>query len=410
MKIKIAELFAGVGGFRLGFEQASRTAFKVVFSNQWEPGCRKQYASKVYEARYGGQGHANKNISDIESGDIPKHDLLVGGFPCQDFSVAKARNISKGMQGQKGSLWIQIERIIRDKNPKYLFFENVDRLLRSPAEHVGRDFNHILNFLSSRDYIVEWRIINAAEYGYPQKRKRVFIFGYRRGSIIHRSLKSTKRDTLGSIFMNDVFPIEACEYKRFVWDKSNPCAFPNSGIVMPGGAIYATKTSAKYDGQSARLADVLLPLNKVPMEFIVSANDLPRWEKQKSAKDLIKQSKNGYSYRYNEGAVTFPDRLDLPARTILTSEGGASASRTKHIICQQGIYRRLTPTELERLNGFPDEYTAGVLDSRRAFLMGNALVVGIVEDFGRAFYKALQVGKAKSPKLNLPSSSRRRRA
>jgi DNA (cytosine-5)-methyltransferase 1 len=202
-KIKVAELFAGVGGFRLGLEgwngksstsnytKKINSGFKVVWSNQWEPSTKVQHASSVYESKWGINNHSNEDISLVDVKDIPDHDLLVGGFPCQDYSVATTLKNSKGLIGKKGVLWWSIHRILSEKKhkPKFLFLENVDRLLISPSGQRGRDFAIILQSLNQLDYIVEWRVINAAEYGLPQRRRRVFILAYHKSSDIYKQIK-----------------------------------------------------------------------------------------------------------------------------------------------------------------------------------------------------------------------------
>ena len=175
-QLKVCELFAGVGGFRLGLENTGH--YRVVWSNQWEPSTKMQHASLVYEARFGIENHSNVNIETVETKNIPDHDILVGGFPCQDYSVATSLKNSKGLIGKKGVLWWSIHRILTEKKnkPKYLFLENVDRLLKSPSTQRGRDFAIMLRSLSDLGYAVEWRVINAAEYGMPQRRRRVFFW------------------------------------------------------------------------------------------------------------------------------------------------------------------------------------------------------------------------------------------
>ena len=162
-QLKVCELFAGVGGFRLGLERTNR--FEVVWSNQWEPSTKMQHASLVYEARFGKENHCNANIETVKTEEIPDHDMLVGGFPCQDYSVATSLKNSKGLIGKKGVLWWSIHRILSEKKnkPNYLFLENVDRLLKSPSTQRGRDFAVMLRSLSDLGYAVEWRVINAAE-------------------------------------------------------------------------------------------------------------------------------------------------------------------------------------------------------------------------------------------------------
>ena len=141
-KIKVVELFAGVGGFRLGLDKKN---YDIVWSNQWEPSTKKQHASLVYEARFGKDNHSNEDINEVvmrNVEEVPDHDLLVGGFPCQDYSVATTLHNSKGLKGKKGVLWWAIHRILEKKKhkPRYLLLETVDRLLKSPANQRGRDF------------------------------------------------------------------------------------------------------------------------------------------------------------------------------------------------------------------------------------------------------------------------------
>ncbi|MDE6436918.1 MAG: DNA (cytosine-5-)-methyltransferase, partial [Muribaculaceae bacterium] len=177
--IRVIELFAGVGGFRVGLERAS-SRFKTIWNNQWEPSTKRQDASIIYCRQFGLAGHVNEDINLVSTEDIPDGDILVGGFPCQDYSVATTLKNSGGIEGKKGVLWWQIHRILREhKNPpKYLLLENVDRLLSSPASQRGRDFAIILASLSDLGYYVEWRVINAADYGMPQRRKRTYILAF----------------------------------------------------------------------------------------------------------------------------------------------------------------------------------------------------------------------------------------
>jgi DNA (cytosine-5)-methyltransferase 1 len=123
----------------------------------------------------------------------------------------------------------------------------------------------------------------------------------------------------------------------------------------------------------------------VPKSFFVPAARVKDWQYHKGGKqELRTNANNGFTYTYSEGAMSFPDPLDKPSRTIVTGEGGSGPSRFKHVVrTPEGKLRRLTPVELERLNMFPDGHTEGASDARRAFLMGNALVTGIVERVGR---------------------------
>ena len=210
--LKVVELFAGVGGFRLGLQAVSERAFRVVLSNQWEPSTKRQHANKFMRL-FPSSKHNGESIENILVDEIPEHDFLVGGFPCQDYSVATGLKNSAGLYGKKGVLWWQIERILREKGesaPNYLILENVDRLLKSPADQRGRDFAVMLTSLNKLGYAVEWRVVNAADYGFVQKRRRVFILAYRNGTKLYQELIETglERWMRADGLFQETFPAE----------------------------------------------------------------------------------------------------------------------------------------------------------------------------------------------------------
>lgn len=403
--IKVVELFAGVGGFRIGLEGAS-DAYDTIWNNQWEPSTVRQDASLVYRARFGEKGHSNVDINAVKTKDIPDHDLLVGGFPCQDYSVASTLSKSGGIEGKKGVLWWQIYRILNEKGdnrPKYIFLENVDRLLGSPAKQRGRDFAIILASLADLGYIVEWRVINAAEYGMPQRRRRTYIVGFLEGSNIHRKVEKLDNWVLFDGVMAKAFPFQkksgtVSEFKidgtiQEVSDSFNKgkknSPFGEAGI-MRHREVYSVDGTSVYDGPTMTLGGNLVDENLVPEEYFISDDELPKWEYEKGPKKIERISKEGYSYIFSEGGMAFPDSIDKPSRTIITSEGGTAPSRFKHVVkTPSGRYRRLIPLELERLNMFPDNHTlhGEVSDGKRAFLMGNALVCGIVREVGKSLFR-----------------------
>ena len=399
-EVRVVELFAGVGGFRIGLERASKR-YKTIWNNQWEPSTKRQDASVIYCRQFGSKGHSNVDIATVPTDAIPQHDLLVGGFPCQDYSVATTLKRSGGIEGKKGVLWWQIYRIIAEspKKPKYLFLENVDRLLKSPASQRGRDFALILASLSDLGYIVEWRVINAAEYGMPQRRRRTYILAYHTSTAIAHNIKikDAKNWILNVGTIATAFPVLAKKNavtttfdicgtldeisSNFNTDKIKS-GFENAGIMMDRQVV-TIATVPHYEGEHLLLGQLLLPEKNVPDVFFISEKDLPKWKYLKGSKQEIRKSADGYEYKYSEGNMAFPDALDKPSRTIITGEGGSGPSRFKHVVqTESGRYRRLTPVELERLNMFPDRHTEGISDARRAFLMGNALVTGIVEKIG----------------------------
>ena len=405
MSLKVVELFAGVGGFRLGLE---KSAFEVIWSNQWEPSTKKQHASMVYEARFGNKGHSNKDIALVAIDEIPDHDLLCGGFPCQDYSVATTLNNSKGLKGKKGVLWWSIHRILeekKNKRPKYLFLENVDRLLKSPGTQRGRDFAVMLQSLNELGYAIEWRVVNAADYGMPQKRRRVFFLGYHRSSQLYKKVKIIEKlDWIldqGTIAHS--FPIHHTEeFYKFKLEgdlvhitnnfniKGGSSPFMNTGIMVDG-KVCTANTEADYEGRRILLGDILQK-GRIEKEFLINKSDIHKWEYLKGSKKEERISKTGHHYNYSEGGMIFPDSLDSPSRTIITGEGGPSASRFKHVVKTKNGLRRLTPVELERLNMFPDGHTKhpNVTNAKRAFFMGNALVVGIVDRVGRSLIAKLK--------------------
>ncbi len=411
-KIKTIELFAGVGGFRLGLQNAGSAdkSYDVVWSNQWEPSTKVQHASDVYCAKFGYENHSNEDISTVDVADIPDHDLLVGGFPCQDYSVASTLKNSHGIVGKKGVLWWEIYRILEEKAkkaPKYLMLENVDRLLKSPASQRGRDFAIILSSLNALGYAVEWRVINASEYGMPQRRKRVFIMAYKKGTKLHKNLQSNKCVNIfnKSGLFSQAFPIKTIQKEdvltrelsddlvditqNFNTKTPKKNAFFDAGYMIDG-VYFTAKCEPNYSGDITVLGSCLQDEKDVGEEFYISEEELKKWQYHKGSKSIERVNKTtGHTYTYSEGKMGFPDCLNKPSRTIITGEGGKGASRFKHVVCINDKYRRLTPVELERLNMFPDNHTLGVSDTKRAFLMGNALVVGIVEKIAKELLKAL---------------------
>ena len=406
-KLKVVELFAGVGGFRIGLERTK--SYEVIWSNQWEPSTKTQHASLVYENRFGKENHFNVDISKIYTDQIPDHDLLVGGFPCQDYSVATTLNNSKGLTGKKGVLWWNIHKILQEKQnkPKYLLFENVDRLLKSPSSQRGRDFAIMLRSLDNLGYCVEWRVINAADYGMPQRRKRIFFIGYHRSSPLYSSLKKNNPEKwlLQAGTMATSFTVKP-QFSRMAtltleedvvslsnnFNRDGPLSpFQNTGICVDG-KVTTLRTEADYNGHRTTLSQILED-GQVADSFKIPEGDMGKWQYLKGAKKEQRKSKTGFEYSYGEGKMAFPDNLDKASRTIITGEGGKSPSRFKHVVQTDEGLRRLTPLELERLNMFPDNHTKlqGISDAKRAFFMGNALVVGVVEKIGESLAKKIKL-------------------
>ena len=402
--MNVLELFAGVGGFRLGLEKASPT-FKTLWSNQFEPSRKSQDAFEVYNYHFPDSENWNEDITTIPNEHFSalkgQVDLIVGGFPCQDYSVARTKKKEQGIEGKKGVLFWEIIRATKLSNPKYLLLENVDRLLKAPSKQRGRDFAIMLRAFADLGYGVDWRVINPADYGWCQRRKRVFLFVYRKDTDYFRQQQTLEDFRAGS---SGIFEETHETKNEVVKDRSSSFVLPedivevsdsfstqfwNSGTMIDGQVV-TKELEPYYDGASLVLKDVLENPSDLQTELYLSEDKVDKFRYLRSAKKFERTNSEGFTYTYSEGAMSVVDSSDLPSRTLLTSEG--SISRTTHLIEDSKGYRLLTALETERLQGFPDDWTAiklsngkevAVSDTRRKFFMGNALVVEVVENLGK---------------------------
>lgn len=449
MKKTVVELFAGVGGFRCGLNNINTVEdtrkeekWETVWFSQYEPADKKtQWAYSCYVNRFGtrlnleGKDTTNNDIHIVDKKTIPEHTLLVGGFPCQNYSVASTLATSKGIEGEKGVLWWDIRDILETKQPPFVLLENVDRLLKSPAKQRGRDFGIILACFRDLGYTVEWRVINAAEYGYQQRRRRTFIFAYKNDTSFKEVVaKNQVDDILNSkgFFAKtfEIKPLEKdkikkCEFSDTVGEISENFSFnfENSGLMM-NSTIYTAKTIPVYNGKQKVLGDLIedekvdekyfIPVEKLyytnpsvdhadETQNKLSSEERKTWQYVKGAKKMYRKAANGYEYVYSEGAVALVDEYDKPARTMLTSEG--SFSRTTHVVKDRETnrLRLLTPKETERIQGFPDDWTKDCLvngeevkmpDNKRRFMMGNALVVDLIKQMEETLSNIIENEKA----------------
>lgn len=404
INLNILELFAGVGGFRVDLEKAS-PKFKTLWSNQFEPSRKSQDAFEVYNYHFPYSENWNEDITTIPNERFSalkgKVDLIIGGFPCQDYSVAKTKKNEQGIQGQKGVLFWEIIRATRLSQPKYLLLENVDRLLKAPSKQRGRDFAIMLRAFADLGYGVDWRVINPADYGWCQRRKRVFLFVYRKDtpyfkqqqvlddfgvdtSGIFEETHETKAEVVKDRSSSFVLPEDIVEVSD-----SFSTQFWNSGSMIEGQVV-TKELEPKYEGSRKVLGDILEDLSDLPNSLYLSKDKVEKFRYLRGAKKFERTNSEGFTYTYSEGAMSLVDSADLPSRTLLTSEG--SISRTTHLIEDEKGYRLLTVLETERLQGFPDNWTkvklskgkeVRVSDTRRKFFMGNALVVEVVENLGK---------------------------
>ena len=395
MEKTICELFAGVGGFRLGFDRLN-SGWKTSWFSQWEPGAKTQWAHDCYVQHYGdcadmnGEYHTGEDISLMDKYSIPDHNLLVGGFPCQDYSVAHTLSSSKGIEGKKGVLWWQIRDTLIAKKAPFCMLENVDRLLKSPAKQKGRDFGIILACLAELGYSAEWRVVNAAQYGAAQRRRRIFIYAYRDDTNYGKQMDSTSAENIIRTdgLMAKAFPISEMgkvtqtSLNTDIVDVSDNFVFPfeNAGY-MHQHVVYTSKIE-EAEEKPILLGDILQ--KSVEEKYYIPTEKMSKWTYLKGAKKIPRKSANGHEYMFSEGPIAFPDPWDRPGRTMLTSE--STLNRSTHVVTDPGTgrLRLLTPVEAERLQGFNDEWTnSGMPDRMRYFCMGNALVVQMITRMGK---------------------------
>lgn len=404
MDLTVAELFAGVGGFRVGLnhitEIDSKTGSAVedgdwdfVWANQYEPSTKSQEAFDCYVKRFGEEHSSNTDINKVDKLNIPDHNLLVGGFPCQDYSVARSLSNELGIAGKKGVLFRDIRDTLLAKNPPFILLENVDRLLKSPSTQRGRDFAVMLKTLDEIGYNVFWRVINAGDYGFPQRRRRVFIFGVRKNTKYNKNIsKLNGSELIKSIIFNKNFPIKIDNrnlkktdlslYNDIVdvSDNFKDGKFCETGSMVDGLVEHVEFNPIKEPMYT--LGDILNISSQYNpndlSKYIIRDERLEKWKYLKGAKRIERVSKTGHTYIYSEGNMAFPDRLDLPARTMLTSE--STMNRSSHVVYDSSIneLRLLTEVEAEMIQLFPPNWTNTMSSRKRYFMMGNALVTGII--------------------------------
>ena len=284
--MKVASLFSGIGGFEKGILQADPNT-KIVFSSEID-----KYARQIYTKNYGVEPHGD--ITKINAADVPDHDILCGGFPCQDVSIAGKR---AGLCGERSGLFFEIVRILREKQPKLVLLENVTGLLSSNR---GWDFARVLIELEDVGYDCEWQVFNTKAF-LPQNRERVFIVGH-----------------LGGFGGGKIFPITT-----------------NDRSVDDVQGQYTNCLTSRYEGAQATGSYII----ESELDAQITCHStLPR---------SSKTGKGGTGHLQRNDGITY---------CIDAANNVAVELDTK--------IRRLTPVEVERLQGFPDFWTAEGIDSK----------------------------------------------
>lgn len=332
--MRVVELFAGVGGFRIGLERAGH---KVVWANEWN-----KYACDTYDKNFPGQID-RRDLTAIPATDIPSHDLICGGFPCQAFSQAGKR---QGFNETRGTLFFEILRIARHHRTPYLLLENVKGLLSHDG---GETFAVILEALDQCGYDAQWQVLNSKDFGVPQNRERVIIIGH---------LRSRPRP--------EVFPF------RQDGDVSEPARGEARPAPQVSNALRAHGTGGGGDVEDS---------------YIVQATGVnwPSRGPEPRPDGLAATLKAGESGTKNRILVGYSGHTASPsdglAKTVKAGTHGVPGG--EGLVDEGFRLRRLTPIECERLQGFPDNWTAGVSDTQRYKQMGNAVTTNVIEAVAR---------------------------
>lgn len=359
-------MFCGIGGFRLGLERAS-PEFETVWANDID-----RYACQVYRKHWDDGVLHEGDIRQVVATEIPDHDLLTAGFPCQSFSVAGKR---KGLQDDRGTMFFEVVRVAAAKRPPLLLLENVKGLLFNDG---GRTFAHILHKLGNLGYWLEWQVLNSKRFGVPQNRERVFVVGH-----------------LGGEGSEAVFPLE----EGFALsDQTNhgergeeevqaevfSAVDTRTGALRCGGEPYIVdifNQSARRD-QHAAGALKAEGVSKTSLGTAVMVHALyPRTGDPR-------QGGVGQISRVNESfALDAHNSMAVQVVANCVDSTGWLREMGRHEVGRHGLtdyrIRRLTPTECERLQGFPDGWTEGVSDTQRYKLLGNAVTTNVIESLGQ---------------------------
>jgi len=431
-QIRFIDLFAGIGGTRIGFENACKKEniqCKCVFTSEI-----KKHALKVYEENFGNH-IIHGDITKINTKDIPEFDVLLGGFPCQAFSSAGKR---KGFADTRGTLFFEIEKILRDKNPKAFILENVDGLITHDKENnkdkIGRTFNTILNILQNDlGYIVNYKVLNSKNFGLAQERKRIFIVGTKTNKV-NLDEFDVKKSILLDVLEKDIPPIDSPFtklllkhysieklYGKSIKDRRGGSSNIHSWDIELKGEIskeqkellnrllkerrkkhWAIKKNIKWMDGMPLTEDEIKTFYDVPNLKII-LDDLVKkgYVRYEHPKKLIEKDFNGRKHKIREYDLIKPKgynivagKLSFEISKILNPKEITptlvATDLNKFVVPSNYGIRRLTLRECLRLFGFPEEYKINVSQSKGFDLLGNSIAVPVVQAVSLRLLNALK--------------------
>jgi len=404
-EIRVAELFAGIGGFRLGLEQANNTqhapisqnpkqenskqgrkwtadestallhignkpSFRVVWANEWD-----KYACQIYRKNFGEKELVEGDVRKISTNDIPDFDIEVGGFPCQPHSLAGKR---QGFNDERGEVFHEIVRIAKAKKPKILLLENVKGLLSSEQ---GKAFGTVLEELGNIGYWCEWQVINSKHHGVPQNRERVFIIGHLRGTSSRQIFPIGENDS-------QYTKMEGRRQVSAAIDASYYKGYDHKRQLI----TYWKNSTERWVDEYREDCLTLKGQNDLCRQPLIVADRTHTYANLGRNLESPKEITNALSGVQKDNLVLL-DNLggNIKKGRIKPLDNGTAwtLGGSKTGVQQHQKLRRLTPTECERLQGFPDGWTEGVSDTHRYKCLGNAVTVNVIQFLGEHILEAL---------------------
>ncbi len=377
--IRYLDMFSGIGGFRLAFDNAG---FKSIGFCEIDP-----YSRSLYKAYFNIDGELEiHDATKIKPEDLPDFDILVGGFPCQAFSIAGKR---RGFNDTRGTLFFDIARILSYKKPQYFLLENVKGLL---SHNSGRTFAAIIKILTNIGYRVEWQLLNSKFFGVPQNRERVFIVGCFGGKCAGKifPLTGVSSENSGKIGKPERHPLSKGESQGnrvYSTDGTSSCLTSQGGGQGGKTGLYFINKPRFNQYKASDIVETLKVAGDTPL---ISTN--------------IMRVRNGTKKGFEEAQVGDGINLSYPQSKTRRGRVGKKVSQTLDTHCQMGTIsgtidgyriRRLTPLECFRLQGFPDDMVQKardlkLSDNRLYKMAGNAVTVHVVETIARKIMKVIQ--------------------
>lgn len=409
MKLKFIDLFAGLGGTRIGFQQACAEAgieTKCVFTSEI-----KSYAAEIYKHNFDND-EVHGDITQINAKDIPDFDFLLGGFPCQAFSVAGSR---KGFDDTRGTLFFDVARIIKEKQPTGFLLENVEGLV---SHDQGRTLEVILSVLKDLKYHVDWKVLNSADFGVAQSRKRIYIVGRkdrevflsdfeRHTSILadileegHPPLETRFTRKLLELYTPDQLQGKSIKDKRggptniHSWDlelkgkiTQEQKDLLNTLLLQRRKKQWAEIKGIKWmDGMPLTLNEIYSFYSHIEKALLAEMlEDLvdKKYLSFEHPKDVIGTGRE-YATDKEKGYNIVTGKLSFELNKILDRSHIAptivATEADRYGVIDGGMIRRLSEKECLRLFGYPDWYSSNIKHSQLYDLVGNTVVVSVIKE------------------------------